>query len=334
MDYETAVLNSTSIQIPRANFRFAQYLSLNPQGLIVAIEDGTFREDWEDNTERTWSIDDQENIHGPAWRQFEAAFQAAFPSFIDSWLQEGTWAPMNEDTTLSMPFVTTEDNVSTGYEIEFTANPIDQFRFTLNASKSEAVRTNVPGGPVRSIYEFIQDAMWNADGTPTAAGAMRSGYDTLNDTMADFWLRENWLPFGVVDQLNGQPAPELVEWRVNALANWTFRDGWMNGVGVGGAYRYESGKTIGFPRYFDENGGVVADISRGFETGSNDRYDLWLRYRRSIFEDRYDVSVQLNVYNIFGDNELIPVRANPDGSFANFRIRDGRSWKLTTTLSF
>ncbi len=334
VDYETAVLNSTSIQIPNGNFRFAQFLTLNPRELINDIEDGTFREDWETNTERTWSIDDQENIFGPAWRQFERDFQTAFPTFIDSWLIESTWAPMTRDTRLSTGFVNTEDSVSTGYEFEFTANPTDQFRITINASKSEAVRTNVPGAATRAIYEFIQNAMFNPDGTQTTAGGMRSGFDTLNDTMADFWLTENWLQFGVVDQLNGQPAPELVEWRVNALANYTFRDGWMNGIGVGGAYRYETGATIGFPRFFDENGAVRADLSRPIEAPSQDRWDFWFRYRTKLFEDRYDWSIQLNVFNIFGENELIPVRANPDGTFANWRIQDGRSWKLTTTLSF
>lgn len=335
MKYETGVLNSSSVQIPNANFRFNQFLTLNPREMINDIESGDLRADYEAlATQPGWSIDAQETIHGPAWRQFEQAFAAAFPGFVDSWLDTGTWSPMNRDSSFSTRFVTTEDNVSEGYEIELTANPTRALRLTLNVSQSEAVRTNVPGPSVAAVYQFIQNAMVNPDGTPTAAGAMRSGYDWLNATMADFWTLENWIPYGVVQQLNGQPAPELVEWRANMLANYTFNDGALKGFGVGGALRWESSSTIGFPYYFDDNGTPVADIDNGFKRDSNERIDLWLRYRRPIMNGKVDWSIQLNVTNAFNDDELIPVRANPDGTFANFRIQQGRTWRISNTFSF
>ncbi len=335
LKYETAVLNSTSVQIPNANFRFNQFLTLNPREMINDIESGDLRSDYLAlATPPAWSIADQETIHGPAWRKFEQDFAAAFPGFVNAWLNEGTWAPMNRLASFATSFVNTEDNVSTGYEIELTANPSRQLRLTLNVSKSEAVRDNVPGESTRAVYEFIQKAMVNADGTPTAAGAMRSGYDWLNDTMADFWLEQNWVQYGVVQQLNGQPAPELVEWRANLLANYTFTDGALKGFGVGGAVRWESSSTIGFPYYFFENGTPVADIANGYKRDANERIDLWIRYRRPILKGKVDWSVQLNVGNAFSGDELIPVRANPDGTFANFRIQQGRSWRVSNTFSF
>jgi hypothetical protein len=329
------VLNSSSVQIPDANFRFNQFLSLNPRELINDIESGDMRADYEAlATQPAWSIDDQENIHGPAWRQFERDFAAAFPGFVPSWLNTGTWAPMNRDTSFSTGFTNTEDNVSKGWEVEFTANPTRAFRVTLNASKTNAERANVPGPSTRSVYEFIQKAMVNSDGTPTAAGGMRSGYDWLNDTMADFWTIENFAKYGVTQQLNGQPAPELVEWRANAIANYTFQQGRLRNFGIGAAARYESGTTIGFPYYFDENGNILADIENPYRRGSNDRYDLWFSYRKRLFSERIDWSIQLNIYNILNDDQLIPVRANPDGTLANFRIQQGRSWRLSSTFRF
>ena len=176
--------------------------------------------------------------------------------------------------------------------------------------------------------------MVDANGNPTAAGAMRSGYDTLNDTMADFWQETNWVNYLVIQQLNGQPAPELVEWRVNALANYRFADGFLDGFRLGGAIRYESGVSVGFPYYFDDNGEPTADIKNPFKRGSDERFDLWLGYNRKLSNGKVDWSIQLNIYNIFGDDELIPVRANPDGTIANFRIQQGATWRLSTTFGF
>ncbi|HUG12078.1 MAG TPA: TonB-dependent receptor plug domain-containing protein [Opitutaceae bacterium] len=328
--YETGVLYSNSVQIPNANFRLAQFFTPD---VLQDIEEGIMRSNYEALvTPPTWSIDDQENIHAPAWRQFEQALVAQFPGFVPSWLTAGTW-PATRQTALSMGFANTEDNVSKGWEIEFTANPTRQLRLTVNASKANATRTNVPGNSTRSLYEFIQGQIVNPDGTPTAAGLMR-GADWENDTMADVWYDQNWIDYGVNQQLNGQPAPELVEWRANALANYTFSEGSLRGFGVGGAYRYEGSSTIGFPYYFDADGVVTLDVDRPFKRGSNGRFDIWFRYGRRLHDNKVDWSIQLNVSNLFGDDELIPVRANPDGTAANFRIQQGMSWRLTNTFRF
>lgn len=329
-EFETKVRNASSAAIP-ANFRFNQFLALN--GAAWKVEEGVLRDEYEAAVEKPdWSIDDQENIHLPAWREFEAAFAERFPSFIDSWLEDGTWNPSIEETTFRINGTTTEDNVSEGYEFEFVANPTDQLRLAFNASKTKALRDNVPGETTAAVYEFVQDAMF--DGTePTLAGQLRSGFDS-DETIADFWLRENWANFSVVQQLNGQLAPELVEWRFNGLANYSFREGKLKGVGIGGAYRYESGSSVGFPRFFDEFGFVKADIDNPIERDATDRVDLWLSYQRPLMNEKINWKVQLNLFNIFGDNELIPTKANPDGTFAQFRIQEGTSWRLANTFEF
>ncbi|MDA1277178.1 MAG: hypothetical protein O2960_24470 [Verrucomicrobia bacterium] len=339
MRYETAVLNSTSQQIAQSSYQLAQFLGQNPRQIINDIESGDARADYEAEViQPDWSIDDQENIHAPAWRQFERDFAAAFPGFIDSWLTQGSWAPSNSVTEFSTPFVTTEDNLSKGWEVELTANPSRSLRLAINASKTNAERTNVPGPSTASIYEFLQNAMYNSDGTRTAAGGMRSGFNTVEDTMADVWTVGNYTHYLGIQQLNGQPAPELVEYRANALANYTFHEGRLQGWAVGGAMRYEGESTIGFPIYFVDNGlptsSATIDLENPFRRPANDRYDLWLSYRKQLFDDKVAWSIQLNVFNLFGDDELLPVRANPDGTVANFRIQQGRSWKLSSTFRF
>jgi hypothetical protein len=325
------VRNTTSVQIPNANFRFNQVLSPD---VVLDIEDGIMRQNYTAlATQPTWSIAEQENVHAPAWRKFEQDFAAAFPGFVPTWLTTGTWAPSNRETAFSTGFVNTEDSVSKGWEVELTANPTRQLRLMINASKTNAERTNVPGASTRAIYEFIQKAMINSDGTLTAAGLMR-GADWQNETQADVWYRQNWIDYGVNQQLNGQPAPELVEWRANFVANYNFTEGRLRGFGIGGAVRYEGSSTIGFPYYFDQNGTVTVDINHPFRRDPTDRYDVWFRYRRMLFKDKVEWSVRLNIQNVFGEDDLIPVRSNPDGTAANYRILQGQSWRLTNTFSF
>ncbi len=49
-------------------------------------------------------------------------------------------------------FQATEDQISKGWEIEFTANPTRNWRFTLNASEAKASRSNVGGA---ALTEFV-----------------------------------------------------------------------------------------------------------------------------------------------------------------------------------
>lgn len=60
-------------------------------------------------------------------------------------------------TNLVANFKTTEDQLSKGYEIEFTANPIKNWRITINASKSEAQRNNVGGDAITEFTEYANE---------------------------------------------------------------------------------------------------------------------------------------------------------------------------------
>ena len=44
--------------------------------------------------------------------------------------------------------------------------------------------------------------------------------------------------------------------------------------------------------------------------------------------------VQLNVRNLTGDDQLIPVTVQPDGSPAAYRIAEPRTFTLNTTFEF
>mgnify|MGYP003318396487 CR=1 FL=1 len=62
-------------------------------------------------------------------------------------------------------------------------------------------------------------------------------------------------------------------------------------------------------------------------------FDVWFSYRRQL-NDKMDWKVQLNVRNAFGDDDYIPVLANPDGQVAVFRNPNPKEFFLTNTFSF
>ncbi|MCF3649120.1 TonB-dependent receptor plug domain-containing protein [Synoicihabitans lomoniglobus] len=330
--YETSVLNVSGSSIPN-NFRFAQFFGRGA-GSASDARTGVLRDNVPDPSTVNWDLNYVETVAAPAWLKFESDFDAAFPKFVDLWQEFGSWGPSNdEDVRFTTPsgVVTTGDTYSEGYEIEFVANPTSHLRLAINASKTTAVIDNVPGSVYNQLYNYIQDALFDGT-TPTAAGSLRIR-DDLNTSLSEWWLENVWADYSTVVQQNGNSNGEIAEWRANALANYNFDEGRLKGFGFGSAVRWESGASIGYPKQFDDFGFVETDLANPFKRGSNTRFDVWLRYGRKI-NQKIDWTIQLNVFNAFGENELLPVFANPDGTVAQYRIQEGRSWRLSNTFKF
>lgn len=64
----------------------------------------------------------------------------------------------------------------------------------------------------------------------------------------------------------------------------------------------------------------VYDVTKPYKGSDQRNYDVWLRYGRRILKDRLRWSIQLNVQDIFGSDELIAVTAQPNGQVASARI--------------
>ena len=62
--------------------------------------------------------------------------------------------------------------------------------------------------------------------------------------------------------------------------------------------------------------------------------DAWVSYQRKIMDDRVDWNIKLNVRNLVGDDDDIPVVTNPDGNVAVIRIPNPRTIYLTNTFKF
>jgi hypothetical protein len=125
------------------------------------------------------------------------------------------------------------------------------------------------------------------------------------------------------------------KWRFNLVSNYTFdRHSRLRGFGVGGAYRWQDRMVLDYPQVQGDDGILRPDLASPFMGPSDSAVDAWVSYRRKIYHNRVDWKIQLNVRNVFADNELIPVRLNNDGSYASFRASAPRSWFVTSSFEF
>jgi len=271
-----------------------------------------------------------------AWLDFEKRFADKFPDAVSAWLPVGGTFPGSINSPgmrWSYPenAVLTEDTISKGWEIELVANPTSSWRVALNASRTEAIRDNIPGRRFEEVINFVNDEFQTIVGQ-VPIFADNNGAPGVNNTPRERFAGL-WDSYQVQLQQNGQRVSELSEWRFNFVNNYSFRTGPLKGFSVGGNYRYESPKTIGYG-YRLEGTRIVTDLTRRFESEAYDSVGLSFGYRRKL-RDRYNWSIQLNLDNVLqAKDELTATAVQPDGSMRRAMIREGRSWAVTNTFEF
>jgi outer membrane receptor protein involved in Fe transport len=224
----------------------------------------------------------------------------------------------------------TGDVESKGVEIEFTAQVTPNWNLTLNAAKTTAIRRNLAEG-----YAKWVDERW--EWMNTQAGEVRFWGGHYGPGMATYrskYLAEFYGGYSLQRLLEGAPVPEMRPWRFNLVTNYSFRDGTLQGLNIGGGYRWQDKIVIGYPVIDAELAPFYKyDIDNPFYGPVENNVDLWVGYERQISEG-VKWRIQLNVRNAFGKNELIPITVQPDGSGAAYRISEGRSFFVTNSFTF
>ncbi len=225
----------------------------------------------------------------------------------------------------------TSDTKSEGYEFEFTANPMPNWRLTFNAAKTTAVRSNVGGPDLAALVAYLDTQMAGF------AGDMRQ---FNGNYVAGNEVRQNWAnwrgQYTLLKLQEGAAASELRKWRYNVITNYTFDHSFLKGVGVGAGYRWQDKVVIGYPTIPNPSNPAVAsfDLTKPYYGPSEDALDLWVSYERKLTK-KIDWRIQLNVYNVGKNDGLIPISVQPDGhTWAAARIAPVQEWMLTNTLSF
>lgn len=222
----------------------------------------------------------------------------------------------------------TSDTQSEGYEFELTANPTRNWRIAFNAAKTEAVRNNVGGALATEFVGYIDQMMAG----PAGEMRMFSGGPTAQT------LRQQWNSYKgswtLLKLQEGASSSEIRKWRYNVVTNYSFTNGLLKGVGVGGSYRWQDKIVIGYPVVAVTASDYKFDLSKPYYGPSEDALDLWASYERKL-TNKIRWKIQLNVRNAFDKEKLIPISVQPDGqTWASVRIAPREEWFVTNTFNF
>jgi outer membrane receptor protein involved in Fe transport len=236
---------------------------------------------------------------------------------------------------------TTVDNLSEGYEAELTYQPIKNWNITVNYSKAKATHENID--PVSVQFLGALTAFMNGPG-----GQIREWGNGAGNPLRNQWNSSIVAPYAVFSNALGHEAPEVSPWRVNLVTTYTFDHGAAKGVFVGGAFRQEAGRILGYhysstiqnsistdPNFaavtFLTLGGL--DVNQPFRGKTESFFDGWVGYTRKITHN-IDWRIQLNMRSIGQKDHLVTGGVNPDGSIALARIVQGMGWQLTNSFEF
>ncbi len=227
-------------------------------------------------------------------------------------------------------FAMTEDLTSKGYEFEFVANPTENWRIAINASKSKAVRSNIGGEAVNLYMETMIDGLNN-----TTAGDLKMWWGNPGQmTFLQRWNDEAAGPWALTKLTEGANTPELREWKWNLITNYNFTEGALNGFNVGAGYRWQDKIIVGYPVVRAEDNTPSFDLDSPYFQSAQAFLDLWVGYEKQL-SDKIHWKIQLNVRNVGDGDKLLPLSVQPDGStWAEVRIAPTQEWFLTNTFSF
>ncbi len=271
-----------------------------------------------------------------AWRAWQASVD---PRFYAAWginLHDNT-----KSVSANVPngFTVTEDSVSKGYELELNANPTKNWRISMNASKSEAERSNIGGANLRAFIAAYEKAL-NTPGTGYSGveggvGDLRIWWGGAgNETTLQEWNGNIGSEYHQRALQEGTNVPELRKWHYNAITNYTFDHGFLRSFYVGGGIRYQSDVVIGYrPIPGALPNSISFDIANPYKGPSETDFDLWVGYSRKLFA-KVNWNIQLNIRNVGVGNKLVPITTEPDGSPATYRIRPPQEIELTNTFQF
>ncbi|MBK1877633.1 TonB-dependent receptor [Pelagicoccus mobilis] len=214
-----------------------------------------------------------------------------------------------------------------GFEVDLTATPTSNWRLGLNVAKQETVQSDtaaVLSQVSNTLVQGLQGAgLWDLNDAPLIGGW------TFNTR----YTRDAILPVAAALTKDGQFSPEQRKWRANAFTNYKFEDGRFKGLGIGGALRWQDKVATGFPLSLNSDGIQVPDLSSPFLGSDELSGDLWASYQTRL-GDKIDWKIQLNIRNLIGESDYIPVRTNPDGSLAVVRNPNPTEVFLTNTFKF
>lgn len=227
----------------------------------------------------------------------------------------------------------TQDYTAEGYELEVAINPNPHWTTMIGIAKQETVLSNIYPTLRRYVDDFVIPNWVNS------TFAQNYYIDELGTkTLAEVAAESIVTPVAAALTQEGIPSIEQREWRLNLNTSYAFEadsgsiPGFLGQFTIGGGYRWEDEAGIGFGVSENEFGNMAYDPTKPFYTGSQDFVDLFLRSEYALNDDRR-LSVQLNIKDLFDNDDLVPLYSNPDGTQV-YRFLRGRLVTLSATYEW
>ena len=281
----------------------------------------------------------------PTFRTFEdvaRAFYSTIPSrlaanmgpdanFDPKFVGSGNTFGWEADTITNR--TTVSDTVSKGLEFEAVWNPTRNWRIAVNVAKNEAVKAGV----AKDELDFANT--WIANLQSAFDGALLRGWrnpPSESATLLGQYRSESVSGIETANALSGTASPEIRKWRANLVTRYEFSEGFLRGFSVGGSARWQDKVGIGYRFLADPTGREYADLANPYFGPGELQIDGSLGYRRRVklLGLPVDWNIGLNVRNLVASDDLIPIRANADGSWGTVRIPPHRTWMLNNSLRF
>jgi iron complex outermembrane receptor protein len=211
-----------------------------------------------------------------------------------------------------------------GYELNLTANPTRNWSLSANFSFTDGMVSNV-------APEVKQ---WIADHMPFLQTPAYQNVVTGNAAMSVAAVIEDFFEYhqGQLDS-EGLVLPGNRKYKANLFTAYTFSQGRLKGLRVGGGYTWQSKMPVGLVN--------VSDLRYGNALWNT---NAMVSYRfRNIprLEWIKNLRLQLNVYNVTDDNEPTIYRyASNDPTNAGYnvirrvRTKEPRTWRLSADFDF
>jgi len=298
-------------------------------GYLVGVSTGFYRRD----ADLRGGLTAPEPTDGlfDTWPEFYSAVEALVPPDVWAAYEVDYNANNIEGSTSSsiQGLTATQDFQSEGFEFELTGSITENWNVFMNISKQETVLSNVATPAFELVNDIIAKARANGMVNLTQSPSVGS---TI--TWEQQLVNNNLVPLAGAKTKEGTVSAEQRKWRANLVSTYNFTDGRLKGVGIGGALRWQDSAATGYQLSINSDGVQVPDLSRPFFGPDELNGDVWVNYRRPILDGKVDWKIQLNVRNLIGDNDMIPVVTNPDGNVAITRNPNPQEVFLSNTFSF
>jgi hypothetical protein len=261
--------------------------------------------------------------------QLGSAFGAAWVAGVTD-AGSGGFGGVGSEQPGAINAVSTVTTISKGTELELNAQPMRNWNVTLNYSTTNATHSAIDPATAGLMANF--HAFFDGPGGQLRMWGNGGG---VGNQIGTNWNNNVYNPYLTEIASVGQRAPDLPPWNLNLISTYSFDRGPIKGVLVGGGFRDEGSRILGYHYLATLNNGLGGlDVSNPWNGPTESHVDLWLGYQRRVFANKINWRIQLNVYNVGQSTTLKPAQYEPDGSLALARIENGMTWQLTNSFTF